>query len=165
MLFWNMTLTFLQKEMGIYVPSPWAKWTFVSASTNRSERNDTAWLPRLGHKGNRESIWLPCSQSTYPWNSATMLWGSSGHMGRPHGGTRMTRRSWTPADGQHHERGPSWYPAQTSFQISTVLAAIWWQPHQRPRARLAQLSPADPYRTARNSKLLVQAFTPSIYLF
>ena len=84
MLFWNMTLTFLQKEMGIYVLSPWAKWTFVSASTNRSERNDTAWLPRLGHKGSRESIWLPCSQSTYPWNSATMLWGSPGHTGRPH---------------------------------------------------------------------------------
>lgn len=81
---WNITWTFLQKEMGIYVPSPWAKWTFVSASTNSSERNHTAWLPRWGHEGSRESIWLPCSQSTHPWNSATMLWGSPGHTGRPH---------------------------------------------------------------------------------
>lgn len=92
---WNITWTFLQKEMGIYVPSPWAKWTFVSASTNSSERNHTAWLPRLGHEGSRESIWLPCSQSTHPWNSATMLWGSPGHMERPRQQPAPTaRREW-----------------------------------------------------------------------
>lgn len=77
-----ITLTFFQKEMGS-VFSPFEPEWALTKSRNR--RDDTAWLPRLGHVGSRESIWLPCSQSTYPLNSATILWGSqatrAGHIG------------------------------------------------------------------------------------
>lgn len=69
------TFPFLQVEPG---PCGFLSWEGMG----RHCGNDTVSLLRLGHKG-WYSFHLVLSWDDPPWNSATMLWGSTAHLGKP----------------------------------------------------------------------------------
>lgn len=76
---YKVTLAHLHQER-VYVPFPWTRWIFISASTTECGGNDAAWLLRLD-----QNRWFglhltpALSRDVYPGNHTTNMWGVNIH--------------------------------------------------------------------------------------